>query len=99
MSGEYDQECFYQRHANDMLDESVLRYAQGKGRGRDYIAVDSLKGVIALVQAGVLGCTPGAAAGPSRSSRSHNFRSRSDPELLGRGGRCGAAATRAPGGF
>ena len=51
----YDQECFYQRHANDMLDESVLRLRiKEKGRGRDYIAVDSLKGVIALVQAGVL---------------------------------------------
>ncbi len=51
----YDQECFYQRHANDMLDDSVLRLRiKEKGRGRDYIAVDSLKGVIALVQAGVL---------------------------------------------
>ncbi len=51
----YDQECFYQRHANDMLDESVLRLRiKEKGRGHDYIAVDSLKGVIALVQAGVL---------------------------------------------
>jgi len=51
----HNQECFYQRHANGMLDSSVMRVPVPEGRkARDYVAIDSLKGLIALVQAGVL---------------------------------------------
>ncbi|HET7006483.1 MAG TPA: DNA ligase D, partial [Candidatus Binatia bacterium] len=51
----YDGECFYQRHANHGLDSSVRRVrVSEKGKNVEYIAIDSLQGLIALVQAGVL---------------------------------------------
>ncbi len=51
----YDQECFYQRHANQGLDSSVRRVrVQENGQAQEYIAVDTITGLIALVQAGVL---------------------------------------------
>ena len=51
----YDKECFYQRHANQGLDSSVRRVrVSEKGQPVEYIAVDTITGVIALVQAGVL---------------------------------------------
>jgi bifunctional non-homologous end joining protein LigD len=51
----YDKECFYQRHANHGLDSSVRRVrVSEKGQPVEYIAVDTITGVIALVQAGVL---------------------------------------------
>ena len=51
----YKKECFYQRHANDTLDQAVARVAVREGgKLRDYVAIDSVTGLIALVQAGVL---------------------------------------------
>jgi len=51
----YDKECFYQRHANHGLDRSVRRVrVEEDGKAQEYIAVDTVTGLIALVQAGVL---------------------------------------------
>ncbi len=48
--------CFYQRHARETLTDDVLRVQLSEDSGEEapYIAIDSLAGLIALVQAGAL---------------------------------------------
>jgi bifunctional non-homologous end joining protein LigD len=51
----YKKQCFYQRHAQDSLDEAIHRVkVKDNGATVSYVAVDSLNGLIALVQMGVL---------------------------------------------
>jgi bifunctional non-homologous end joining protein LigD len=48
-------QCFYQRHAHDGLHESVRRIpVREAGAAKSYVGVDSITGLIALVQMGVL---------------------------------------------
>jgi bifunctional non-homologous end joining protein LigD len=51
----HDKECFYQKHAHEALDESVerIRLREGKGMAT-YIAINSVRGLISLVQMGTL---------------------------------------------
>ena len=48
--------CFYQKHADDAFPDSVLRVPvpEANGEVAQYVAIDSLPGLIALVQFGVL---------------------------------------------
>ena len=51
----HEKECFYQKHANDKLDESIERVRLREGRGMaTYIAISSVRGLISLVQMGTL---------------------------------------------
>ncbi|MGH7829840.1 MAG: DNA ligase D, partial [Candidatus Binatia bacterium] len=51
----YRKECFYQRHIKEDVHESVRRLPlREKGSVRTYLAVDSLPGLISLVQMSVL---------------------------------------------
>ena len=59
----HNKQCFYQRHVTDSSSEWIRPVPiQEKGKLVNYVAVDDLKGLIALVQMGVLelhtwGCT------------------------------------------
>jgi bifunctional non-homologous end joining protein LigD len=47
--------CFFQKHANDTIPDSIARVSVEEEEGTElYMAVDSLPGLIALVQLGVL---------------------------------------------
>ena len=51
----YNKQCFYQRHAKDSLDASIRPVrVRERGSAVSYVSVDSLSGLIALVQIGVL---------------------------------------------
>lgn len=51
----YDKECFYQRHPRETIKEPVHSIAvREKGRTVHYLSLDSLAGLIALVQMGAL---------------------------------------------
>jgi bifunctional non-homologous end joining protein LigD len=51
----YDKQCFYQRHPRETASEPVRSIAvREKGRMVHYLAVDSLAGLVALVQMGAL---------------------------------------------
>jgi bifunctional non-homologous end joining protein LigD len=51
----HEQQCFYQRHAQGALDPEIHQVkVKGKGSVVFYLAIDSLAGLIALVQMGVL---------------------------------------------
>src|SRR6266576_2698594 len=51
----HKKQCFYQRHARDSLDEAIQPVkVKEKGSIVSYVAIDSLRGLIALVQIGVL---------------------------------------------
>ena len=50
-----DKECFYQKHAHEALDKSVQRVRLREGKGMaTYIAINSVRGLISLVQMGTL---------------------------------------------
>ncbi|HUD00239.1 MAG TPA: DNA ligase D, partial [Candidatus Polarisedimenticolaceae bacterium] len=59
----HNKQCFYQRHVTDSISEWIRPVPiKEKGKLVNYVAVDNLKGLIALVQMGVLelhtwGCT------------------------------------------
>ena len=56
----HEKECFYQKHADDKLDESIERVRLREGRGMaTYIAISSVRGLISLVQMGTLEFHPG----------------------------------------
>jgi len=51
----YARGCFFQRHADDAFPETILRVpAEEGGEMIQYLAVDSLAGLLSLVQLGVL---------------------------------------------
>lgn len=51
----HKKECFYQKHANKTLAEPIRRLSLREGNSMaTYVAVDSLSGLISLVQMGVL---------------------------------------------
>ena len=51
----YTRGCFFQRHADDAFPETILRVpAEEGGEMIQYLAVDSLAGLLSLVQLGVL---------------------------------------------
>jgi bifunctional non-homologous end joining protein LigD len=66
--------CFYQRHASDSLPESIRSISikeRGKGENNTYLVIDDVKGLLALVQMGVLeihpwGCTEDRLDRPDR---------------------------------
>lgn len=51
----HEQQCFYQRHAQGALDPAIHRVkVKEKGSVVSYLAIDSLAGLIALAQMGIL---------------------------------------------
>jgi bifunctional non-homologous end joining protein LigD len=51
----HNKECFYQKHANDRIPDTITRVNISDGKGvSSYMIADSLPAVIALVQMGVL---------------------------------------------
>ncbi|HJW76638.1 MAG TPA: DNA ligase D, partial [Thermoleophilia bacterium] len=53
--GGYDEECFFQKHGARSLPETVVRVPiREKGELVEYLAIDSLAGLLSLVQMGVL---------------------------------------------
>ncbi|MEX2492008.1 MAG: DNA ligase D [Nitrospirales bacterium] len=57
----FQKPCFYQRHASDSLPESIRGIHiqdHGKGGNNTYLVIDDVKGLLALVQMGVLEIHP-----------------------------------------
>ncbi|MBA2253180.1 MAG: DNA ligase D [Nitrospirales bacterium] len=52
----HEKECFYQKHTNRMVPEAVhaVEIKEDKGKSSQYLMVDDLPGLIALVQMGAL---------------------------------------------
>jgi bifunctional non-homologous end joining protein LigD len=68
-------ECFFQKHIAAGLSEDMLRVVTDK-KGRQVIAVDSLDGLLSLVQAGVL---PSTGSNCANGSSSTSIRGRGSP--------------------
>ena len=57
----FQQKCFYQKHASESLPDSIRRILireKGKKEKNSYLVIDDVKGLVALVQMGVLEIHP-----------------------------------------